>query len=374
MSQDNNNELPEDIEVVSPGQMLAQARESLNMSQQTVADKLNFRVTLVKAIENDQFDKSLPATFNRGYLKNYAKLVEVSISDILASYESLNIAEKQGAELQSFSKQTEKQAESNRLMWVSYFILLLLIGSSIMWWVQDAKKNEATSAILGNESTNLTNTSNGNSASTLVDEEKVDTAQQTIESDEVNLDEASLKTSPTLDEEQAKVEQQLDAEKTTTLSETLKLQTPNTELTEVNEQDNAAENAEITLNNDDNIQPSVTELASESNTAVDLAQPVAIEDEIAPEQLIDYGEIEFAEFTFSGDCWVNIYDATGERIAWGIKKAGYVMNISGQAPFKVTLGKPELVSIEYQNEAFDMSQFSRGNIAKFSLPAEQINE
>ena len=73
-------------------------------------------------------------------------------------------------------------------------------------------------------------------------------------------------------------------------------------------------------------------------------------------------------FTFLGDCWVNISDATGERIAWGVKKLGYVMKISGQAPFNVTLGRPELVAINFSDEIIDMSQFNAGNIAKFTLP------
>ncbi|MBL4822572.1 MAG: DUF4115 domain-containing protein, partial [Colwellia sp.] len=73
-------------------------------------------------------------------------------------------------------------------------------------------------------------------------------------------------------------------------------------------------------------------------------------------------------FTFSGDCWVNIYDATGERIAWGVKKLGYVMTITGKAPFKVTLGKPELAEIYFNDTPVDMLSFNAGNIAKFTLP------
>ena len=66
-------ELSEDIEVIGPGQILSEARDAMGLTQQQVADKLNFRTTLVKDIEEDNFDHSLPATFNRGYLKNYAK-------------------------------------------------------------------------------------------------------------------------------------------------------------------------------------------------------------------------------------------------------------------------------------------------------------
>jgi cytoskeleton protein RodZ len=79
-------------------------------------------------------------------------------------------------------------------------------------------------------------------------------------------------------------------------------------------------------------------------------------------------DISTVVFTFSGDCWVNIYDATGERIAWGVKKLGYVMTITGKAPLKVTLGKPELAAIAFNGKQVDMSSFNVGNIAKFTLP------
>jgi len=75
-------------------------------------------------------------------------------------------------------------------------------------------------------------------------------------------------------------------------------------------------------------------------------------------------------FTFAGDCWVNITDATGERVAWGVKKTDYVMTIKGVAPFNVTLGKPELGTIDFAGQNVDMSQFNAGNIAKFTLPLD----
>ncbi len=146
MSEDNTvQELTEDIEVVGPGQMLALAREKIGFTQQQVAEKLNFRLALVKDIESEEFDQTLPTTFNRGYLKNYAKLVNISIDEVLSSYETLNVAQQQGAEMQSFSKGTEKQAENNRIMWISYLILTLLIASTIVWWFQQEHTPSAIS-------------------------------------------------------------------------------------------------------------------------------------------------------------------------------------------------------------------------------------
>jgi cytoskeleton protein RodZ len=355
MSTENNvEELSEDIEVIGPGQILFEARESMGLTQQQVADKLNFRTTLVKNIEEDNFDHSLPATFNRGYLKNYAKLVGVSVDEIIAGYEMLNVAKKQGAEMQSFSKQTKKQAENNLVMWISYLILALLIGSTILWWLQDAKNSN---------SENKTITPSVSVSSQLTENDDKDS----VFNSDIQTDEA--------------VKLPINDDSITTLSETLK-EAPNTF---TNDADSAIENTQVVTKN---IETSIVDSANaltqiapafnEDSTVeqniveqniIKQGAVVASNNEDNTESLvIDFGPLEAVSFIFSGDCWVNIYDATGERIAWGIKKSGYVMNISGQAPFTITLGKPELVSIEFENETIDMSQFSRGNIAKFNLP------
>lgn len=44
------------------------------------------------------------------------------------------------------------------------------------------------------------------------------------------------------------------------------------------------------------------------------------------------------------------------------------MTIQGKAPLRVTVGKPELTRVVFNDEAVDMSPFNVGNIAKFTLP------
>ena len=85
------SEISDDIEIVGPGRMLKEARKIKGLSQQQVADKLNFRISLVENIEVEQFDLSLPSAFNRGYLKSYAKLVNISQEDINWGVHSVNV-------------------------------------------------------------------------------------------------------------------------------------------------------------------------------------------------------------------------------------------------------------------------------------------
>jgi len=303
------SELSEDIEVVGPGQMLAEARQNVGMSIEDVAQRLNFTQSLVKNIEADDFNPTLPATFIRGYLKNYAKLVGISEKDILASYDLLGIAQLQCAEMQSFSRITKKQAANSRLMWFSYLIVIVLVGLTILWWLQDVKPEIAAP---------------------LTHKTELKAVKQQASTESPN---AASSQPPTTN---AATPEPLtgSSDQLKTIASDTASQLPIT---------NKAVN-------------SVThELANHNQEAQSVnTQPAS--------------PISNVVFTFTGDCWVNIYDHTGARIAWGIKKAGYVMTIKGEAPFSITLGKPELVSIMFDQQAVDMSKFNAGNIAKFTLP------
>jgi len=299
---ESQTELSEDMEVIGPGQMLADARNALNLTQKDVAIRLNFTVTLVINIENEQFDSKLPATFTRGYLKSYARLVNVAEEDVLASYDLLGVAATQQAEMQSFSRITEKQAENNRLMWISYFIVALLIASTVVWWVQEQESES------GPTTTQTTSTAR---LSNIDDKKPIPEAKQSL----------SKREELTLNEPKNNINNQVTANKKLTTTATSNVEKP-------------------------------LVITREKNTDTQ-------EQQLATSTVI---------FKFSGDCWVNIYDATGERVAWGIKKAGYVMKISGKAPFNITLGKPELVAITFNGTPVDMSKFGAGNIAKFTLP------
>jgi len=314
------NELSEDMELISPGSMLKEAREKLSLSQEEIAKKLNFRPSLVANMEQDIFDATLPATFNRGYLVSYAKLVAIDVEDILASYDVLGAANIQRSEMQSFSKQTVKEAEHSRVMWLSYLILIVLVGLTALWWQQDNKQSAALliepstakPALTENETPVETSVTDSSLADTVAEEvaEKTSSATETM-IDEVGAD---------LNKEAASV-----------------IAAPIIENTE-----------------------QIIPAKPQENLATETLQ-----EEQKP---IESPSVAHAVFTFSGDCWVNIYDATGERIAWGIKKSGYVMDIKGVAPLRITLGKPELASIIFNDEPVDMSTFNRGNIAKFTLP------
>jgi cytoskeleton protein RodZ len=315
------DELCEDMEVVGPGLMLSDARKKLSLSIDEVSARLNFRRNLVEEMEKDIFDQSLPATFNRGYLRSYAKLVSVDISEVMSAYDMLGVAEVQRSEMQSFSNLTEKQAEHSRLMWFSYLIAAILFGLMVVWWIQEPKLSVSLFDDAKQESEQVLETSNEVS-------ETVDLSKATKNVVTPELAKLAVITPD-------KITQQADGEQ------------KNIELV-VEEQSAAKRNVD-------------TIIESQVTAAAEIETQVNAETTLVP-------DISTVVFTFSGDCWVNIFDATGERVAWGVKKSGYVMTVTGKAPLKVTLGKPELATIAFNGNPVDMSSFNAGNIAKFTLP------
>ncbi len=285
----------EEIEVVSPGQLLREGREKQGWSQQEVARRLNLRAAIVQALEEDRFDQQIGATFIRGYLKAYAKLLGISEDLVVAAFEHMGGDKHvEPSAMQSFSKRTAREAHDSRLMWLTWGIALLLIGLSVAWWVQDrAQSFEPVTEVY---------------------EPLVEQTAEPVSESPSDTPEAAL--------------------------------------------------------------PDAISAPVESTGS--LLQPVEpiLEESVAPEaQPTDKPAIVPSSselvMTFSGDCWVRVEDATGERLAVGTKREGRVMVLNGRPPYQIILGAPELVSIEYGGEPFDIPNVRAGQTARFTIPTQE---
>ncbi|WP_133471002.1 RodZ domain-containing protein [Paraglaciecola marina] len=302
------SEEQEEQVVKGPGQLLKEARERANLSIQDIADKVCLKKSLIEDIEGDNYELDISLTFLRGYIKLYAKQVQVSEVEVLAAFDNVNTQNKEPAKVKSFSRRVANQANDDKLMLLTYLVILVVIALVVIWWFQQDKD---TSEPL-----------------TLPIQPSISQAEQ--------QDPDALKTERTLS-----VENELDSNLENISDSVLN----DNQLTVPQE---AIE--ETTVN--------VIEKLESSTENIDVSKDEAV----APVELI---------FEFSGDCWMNLSDATGENIAYGVKVKGRVMPVSGIPPFTVTLGASEAVKISYAGEAVDLSFLTPGNIAKFNLPLSE---
>lgn len=316
----------------SAGQMLKQARNDNGLTQQQVADKLHLKLSSINDIENDKVNESISMTFTKGYLKIYAKLVGLSDRRVLEAFERMHQQGEpnQPARMQSFSRRVAKQTTDKRLMFFTYIVAIVLAALVVLWWFQ---QDGPTPFSAGST------------------EEHSETARE-LPKEEQREQEQLEQLQPPI--EIKPVEQSLNQPAERDLAQTQSSQTLANELEQVTDQLQQSHS----LSDTEQFPESVVEATEEALPEDVFAQPAA--DGLA--SLI---------FEFDEDCWVNILDATGERIAYGVKKAGRVMPIEGVSPFEVTLGAPAGVSIKYNGEAVDLSSFPASRRAVFTLPMSQ---
>ncbi len=328
----------------TPGELLKAARETKGLSLEQVASKINLRAHNIEAIENDEDDSNLSTTFTKGYLKLYAKFVDVSETEVLQAFERMNSVAKEPAKLQSFSRRMAKQTSDARLMMVTYFIIAIVIALSVLWWFQQTEEAPVAQVSLNRSS------------------------QSPIEQES-----ESLGTSQSVQNDQPVPSNERDTEVDDIAAD------QNNDLTgSANDIGSLVDDAEEllgeTAENLDNGQPS-------TDSSVELSDVIPVNDVPLTESIESTTEDtafdSFAAvsveliFEFADDCWVSVIDSTGETIAIGVKRSGYVMTVPGVPPFEVTLGAPQAVQISMAGDAVDMSQFPAGQTAKFELPLQE---
>lgn len=118
---------------VSLGEMLATARNVKKLTQQDVSNSLRFSVKQIDALENNVFDALPDAVITRGFIRNYARFLEIDAEPLLASYHVLVPTESpETLVVKSSMRQVELTKES--LPWLQYILGSILVLLFLLAW------------------------------------------------------------------------------------------------------------------------------------------------------------------------------------------------------------------------------------------------
>ncbi|MGM0525205.1 MAG: RodZ domain-containing protein [Pseudomonadota bacterium] len=353
--------------VKGPGHLLKEAREAKNLSQREVADRLRLRLQIIELLEADEYDSFSTPTFIKGYLRSYAKLLDADDEKIFAAYRQLGIQEPDTTAMQSFSRRVKHQESDNRLMLITYAVIVVVIALVIWWWQDsDLSFNQLSDDVQGavEQPQQTQEPQSTNTVEQPVPEQSSN--QQQPEEDvepllESEVDSSDTSTSlsandpETQSDQSDQSEQPEQSDQAMTVTDTEQVDTT---LESVNEP--VAEDSEPEQQtSEEESATTVTNAAETESELAEVNEPVAEQSPAADPQLV---------FEFNEECWVKVDDATGETQAVGVKGQGYQMPVPGEAPFSVTVCKPEAVSISYQGEAVDLSSFRQARVARFTVP------
>ncbi|HCG5536480.1 TPA: cytoskeleton protein RodZ [Vibrio parahaemolyticus] len=311
---ENTNEVPLSIEA---GTLLKNKRESLGMTQKQVADRLRLRVSVIEDIENNRFESQQVATFTRGYLRSYAKFVGLDEKVVLVALEqTADVKPKeQEIEMQSFSRKTKHEKHNSRIMLLTWVIAFVIIGISAAWWWQNQQENSLAQVV----------------------------AEANVETSQPNADEIADIDLMTEEELIASTPAELAASNNTASESSI----------------NAAQTDEVVPAE---TEESTTEATQEPVALIEAAEEVQDASPVVPEGMT------LLTMKFKADCWIQVKDTNGKTLVSGTQKPGQDVELTGKAPFKVILGAPEGVTMTFASEPVDLSGYTSGKVARFTLP------
>lgn len=309
------------------GTVLSQKRESKGLHVRDVAEKLRLEERVIRALENNNYEKLPPTIFVQGYLRNYAKLLELPVEDVLAQYKQQAMPETPSL----YSKVVEqKQVGSNSSLF-KLMTLIILIGLPVLsglWYY----------------STQIT-------PETPTEFEKVPAL---TEGETLNPSTSTSLLTPTSSQTQA------DHDAYVPPSEAA--QNDETGGTDNTSAESALSNGTATANSngavvggveEEDETPAANTVAEGGTNAEDSAAPAAV----AANQL---------RLKMGGDSWIQITDSTGKAVFAGVAKKDQEIELEASAPVKIILGRPHEVQMFYAGKSIDLSQY-HNRVARFTL-------
>ncbi|WP_318372302.1 cytoskeleton protein RodZ [Enterobacter sp.] len=318
---------------LSTGVRLRSAREQLGLSQQAVAERLCLKVSTVRDIEEDKAPAELASTFLRGYIRSYARLVHIPEEELLPMMEKqAPIRAAKVAPMQTFSLGKRRKKRDGWLSTITWLIFFVVLGLTGAWWWQNHKAQQEEITTMADQSSAELNANNTDAQSVPLNNEPTDAQTLTgTEPADVTAQTAPAQSAPA----------QQPAPAATTPA------TP---------ADSSAQNAVV----------------SPSQANVDTTNANALPTDQAGVNATPAADPNALAMTFTADCWLEVSDATGKKLFSGIQRKDASLNLAGQAPYKLKIGAPAAVQIQFQGKPVDLSRFIRTNqVARLTLNAEQ---
>lgn len=294
----------------TPGKLLRDERSRRGLSVQQAADDLHLDTKLIQALEANDFQALGPPVYAKGHLRKYATLLGLAPEVVLASYHQLADEPVAPAFVPLATAPLRPQ---RRVSWVvPAVVATLVLGAVLAWTLQGRSRSgdAADVADVGGASTPLETT-------------------------------------------------ELDAPGPATAPLTTPMTAPTTAPT------TASKTAPMTTTT---APPPVVAPVKQSPAVV--AQPDV------PTEATRVRTTAAAEGTvtlrlqFAAASWVEVYDAAGQRLMFGIGQPGQTRTLSGIAPLKVNLGLAAAVNAEVNARAIAIPRRAGKDAARFVVAAD----
>ena len=378
MSVDEPLELESPAAVKRPSELLVEARQRLGLSQKEVADKLYLTPSFIKYIDAGEFSSLPKPAFIKGYLRIYARVVDLSGDEIVALYEAeLQITETT-PEIRGVTEENVGTASITGPVLQTGLIGLggLALVVAVIWWIVSDPEEETPLSVA---QSGVSQPATQDSSEAVFDfvlppqegaalqSEQVSQAQAVPDQTGLESQVAMTETLPAIDTlEHALAETVAESREVSAIP-----------VTEESIQEAATEQS---ISEPSISEPSISEPSASGQSTSEQDSPgvVAVADSVKFERTtdgarsfvtVDASGFDQLELSFRDECWVEIADNQFGLIYNDLHQVNDVLTIYGTAPFKVLLGKATGVEMIYNGRPFELEPFiRRDRTAKLTVP------
>lgn len=301
------------------GQKLRTAREKLGLSVEDISQAIKVQSNVVRQMEAGEFDALGPTVFAKGFLRSYAKHVQLGqawLDEELASL-ALDTAP---TLLPSRGERQERSSTAERGMLAASYLVGTAILVSAIFVVTHFDRFVSTRS----EQTPLQGST-----------QQLPTTEPAIPVETITTD--------------------ADSSNTTVVSGAPSVLNP-TETKSV-----PADSSLIVAQSPAGIVP---QASVEQSSPVDAPAAVAAGLVALPSLPAD---LQALELVATGTVWVEISDSTGRRLEFNNLSNGVRKSYSGKAPFALKIGNAAFANLVAGGKTIDLSAFTNGSVAKLNL-------
>ena len=298
---------PAETASASPGARLRAAREAAGLSLDQVAQQLRLAQRQVKALEDENFGELPGRTFSRGFVRNYARLLNLDAEDLLSHLPDVAHAPALGSPaLHSTGAMIAElpnamATKSNVARWlIPLGLIACIIAAAAYEWYRGGLSSLGEAP---RTSATVTAAATGTGTAATMESKTSSSARTPL---------------------------------------------PNPLASEVRPPASAASSA-----SDD-------KTPAPANASADI--PAAAVTPVAPPPADAPLVVSFA-----GPSWTEIRDRNGQLLVSRLVAMNTVERVGGAAPFDVVIGNAKVVSLNYRGKSIDLTPYTRQNVARLTL-------
>lgn len=327
---------------VSPGERLQRARKERNLEVNEMAERLNLSPGVVRSLEADDYRMLPNATFVKGYLRSYARALDISGDDLVRAYEAITGCN-QPVKVEPIAAPMISDTRRNQRMVLLLLVILVLAG--VGYWLIGSKE----SSVASDESPAA--------------EADTQNQQGEAEASSPSVNPPVLVTRP--------LESDADIMKA---AESMEEPVEETQATSAPQAESPS--VEPIAAPDVAAPPAETESPVETSGSVPAPtvqpEPVAVPAPSSTPAPVDAAPVVNAgsgllNLRFQGECWVEVRNGSGRMVFSALKRAGEEINLPVEPPVHVKLGNGDVVNVTYNHQPVSFATRPDRKVVRLSL-------